>query len=295
MASIYSDDLGQSWSGEQIIPMPRSRWDNPDPAVPSNWIVWQKPLRLSQGKYYAGFTRWVSPAVRPPAPRQVWWAEASVVEFMRFENVDDNPQPSDLQISYFMSHEKAMQVGLVGFPDVPVVQEPSIVPLPDGRLFCVMRTTTGSPYYTVSTDEGVTWRKPEPLRQYDGGPLLPHPCSPCPIYSMDKGEYFFLYHNHDGHFAGWGPEDGTYHRRPTCLARGLFRPQARQPVWFSEPWYFMDHGGVSLLRGDLAMYASVTREEGGVVLWYPERKFFLLGKRIPRRLLAGMNVKGKGG
>ncbi len=93
MAGITSDDCGRTWSGEQIIPMPRTRWDNPDPAVPANWIVWQKPLRLPGGKYYSGFTRWVSPAVRPPAPLPVWWAEASVVEFLRFENLDEYPNP----------------------------------------------------------------------------------------------------------------------------------------------------------------------------------------------------------
>ena len=55
----------------------------------------------------------------------------------------------------------------------------------------------------------------------------------------------------------------------------------------------MDHGGVPILRGDLAMYASVTRgDDGGLVLWYPDRKFFLLGKKITRGLLAGMAVPG---
>ena len=39
------------------------------------------------------------------------------------------------------------------------------------------------------------------------------------------------------------------------------------------------------LRGDLAMYASVTPYEDGLVLWYPDRKFFLLGKDIPDALL----------
>ncbi len=42
----------------------------------------------------------------------------------------------------------------------------------------------------------------------------------------------------------------------------------------------MDNGGVSILRKDLAMYASVTPDEEGLVLWYPDRKFFLLGRRL---------------
>ena len=290
MAGVWSDDAGETWSQEQVVPMPKSLWDNPDPAMPANWIVWQKPLRLSQGKYFAGFTRWVSPAVRPPTPINVWWAHASVVEFMRFENLDDDPEVRRLAVSWFARGRDALQVGLIGHPGVSVVQEPSIVKLPDGRLFCVMRTTTGHPYCTVSEDEGVSWRKPESLARFDGGAPFLHPCSPCPIYRAAEGEYVFFLHNHDGHFDGWTPKDTTRHRRPVCLARGLHRPGAVQPVWVSEPVFFMDHGGVPILRADLAMYASVTYDAEGMILWYPDRKFFLLGRRIPREMLDAIDV-----
>jgi len=307
MAGIYSDDAGKTWSEEQTIPMPRSKWDNPDPSVPSNWIVWQKPARLSEGKYFAGFTRWVSPKVRPPTPIKVWWGEPSVVEFLRFENLHDNPEPSCLVIRYFMSDDQALQVGLIGapvagngHPKVSVVQEPSIVPLPDGRLFCVMRATTGSPWCTVSDDAGQTWRAPEPLRYRDGGPVLRHPCSPCPIYATGEGQYFLLFHNHDGHFGPWSPMESTFHRRPIYVVRGEYRKGARQPVWFSGPRFLMDNDGVPLGplgkgmgRTDLAMYASMTFRDGEPILWYPERKFFLLGKKLPMAWLAEMDVPAK--
>ena len=282
MGCIYSDDAGETWSVEGLVPMRRSKWDNPDPSVPPNWIVWQKPLRLSEGKYYTGFTRWTSPAVRPPAPIKVWWGEASTVEFMRFENLDEDPQPADLRLSFFMADDHALQVGLIGHPGVSVVQEPSLVSLPAGRLFCTMRTTTGHPYYSISNDHGRTWSGPEPILYHDGGSALRHPCSPCPIYETGDGEYALLYHNHDGHFQGYGPKDSKFHRRPIYLARGRFQPDAHQPLRFSEPEFFMDNDGVPMGYGDgrrdLAMYASVTIREGVPVLWYPDRKFFLLGK-----------------
>ena len=294
MAGIYSDDGGRTWSEEQIVPMPHSKWDNPDPSVPPNWIVWQRPMRLSEGKYFVGFTRWVSPAVRHEPPMDVWWAHESVVEFMRFENIDEDPEPKDLRISYFAGDDQALRVGLADHPEVSVAQEPSLVLLPDGRLFCVLRTTVGSPYYTVSEDAGRTWRDPEPLRRYDGGPPVLHPCSPCPIYEVGDGKYILLHHNHDGHFQGWGPRDTLYHRRPIYISFGEYRPDAEQPVWFSEPAFFMDNDGVPLGYGrgrcDLAMYASLTFVEGGPVLWYPDRKFFLLGKRIPLERLSELEV-----
>lgn len=290
MACIYSDDTGQTWSEETTIPMPRSIWDNPDKKVPANWIVWQKPQRFSDGRYLTGFTRWVSPSVRPKTPRREWWAEASVVEFMRFENIDKNPAPGKIKISYFMANERALRVGLVGYPHVPMIQEPSLVELPDKRLFCVMRTTLGSPHYSISSDGGENWSDPLPLRYHDDGPVMSHPCSPCPIYRLDKGNYIFLYHNHNGYFQKYTPSDSDFHRRPICLARGAFRPKAKQPVWFSEPWFFMDNGGVPIFRADLAMYSSVTPADDGLVLWYPDRKFFLLGKKISGELVRNLSV-----
>jgi len=289
MSCFYSDDEGRSWSPETRLEMPRSIWDNPDPSIPANWIVWQKPIRLADGRYFTGFTRWVSPKVMQSATKG-WWASPAVVEFMRFENIDADPDPSQIRISFLAANEHALTVGLCGEPEIPVLQEPSLVVLPDGRLFCIMRSTQGSPFYAVSADHGESWTSPLPLRQYDGGPILPHPLSPCPIYPAREAGYVFLYHNHDGHFLDWTPADTSRHRRPICLARGEFRPGAQQPIWFSEPWFFMDNGGVSILRNDLAMYASVTEQPDGIVLWYPERKFFLLGKKISTASLQDLAV-----
>lgn len=290
MEGVCSDDGGDTWSEPQEVPLPRSHWESEDESIPSNWIVWQKPERLSKGKYFAGFTRWISPEVGIKPPYRVWWANPSVTEFMRFENVDDDPQPRDLKISYFCQGEDALQVEIPGFPNVPVCQEPSLVSLPDGRLFCVMRTTTGHPYYSLSGDEGEHWTQPLPLRQHDKSLPLLHPCSPCPIYRVGFEDYLLFFHNHDGRFGGWSHFDNNVHRRPIWMVRGQFRPEAKQPLWFSEPQFFMDTGGVELLRADLSMYSSTTPTEDGLVFWYPERKFFLLGKHITREWLETIPV-----
>ena len=289
LTCVSSDDDGMTWSDEVRLDVLRSCWDNPDSQFPPNCIVWQKPIRLDDGRRIVGLTRWVSPAIVKPVLGD-WWAAPSVVEFMRFENIDEDPRPEDLKITFLATNEHALRVGLRGHPDVPLLQEPSIVVLPDGRLFCVMRTTLGSPYYSISENAGEAWTEPLPLRQYDDGPILPHPLSPCPIYDAGESEYLFLYHNHDGHFLTWTPADTSFHRRPVCLARGAFRPEADQPIWFSDPWYFMDNGGVPILRSDLSMYASLTTTSEGAILWYPDRKFFLLGKKISRNLLQELRV-----
>jgi hypothetical protein len=288
---IHSDDHGQTWSIPQNIPVARSINDNPDLTMPPNMLCWQKPLRLGKnGRYLAGFTRWTSFAVRKN-PTSSWISADSHVEFMRFENVDDNPAVQNLKIAWFAGNEKALAVPFPGHPEVSACQEPSLVKLPDGRLFCVMRTASGSPFWSVSADAGETWTPPRRLLRKDGGEPLRHPLSPCPMYDVGgntagSGRYALFIHNHDGHYQGYGPTDTGFHRRPVYLVPGRFQPGADQPVWFEEPRLFMDHQGVSLGkpgtngRLDLALYSSFTVCQGHPVLWYPDRKFFLLGRRI---------------
>ncbi|MBT8044391.1 MAG: glycoside hydrolase [Verrucomicrobiae bacterium] len=292
---IYSDDNGATWSQPQNVPVARSINDNPDPTMPPNILCWQKPTRLGkEGRYLAGFTRWTSFAVRPPSPKSLGTAD-SRVEFMRFENVDDNPEPRDLQISWFMSDEKALAVPCKGYPQNSVCQEPSIVKLPDGRLFCVMRTAAGSPFWSVSADLGETWTKPRRLLDKDGGKPLRHPVSPCPIYDVEgneagSGQYVLFIHDHDGHFKGFRPKPLVlgFVRRPVYLVRGNFQPGADQPVWFEAQELFMDHDNTSLGkpgtngRFDMSLYSSLTARKGQTVLWYPDRKFFLLGRILKR-------------
>ncbi len=289
---IHSDDQGQTWSKPQNIQVARSIRDNPDPTMPPNMLCWQKPLRLGKaGRYFAGFTRWTSFAVTPN-PTRSWISADSRVEFMRFENLDEDPAVQDLQIRWFASNDRALAVPFPGHPEVSACQEPSIVKLPDGRLFCVMRTAAGSPFWSISADLGETWTPPRRLLRKDGGEPLLHPLSPCPIYDLGgnaagSGRYVLFMHNHDGHYQGYGPTDTGFHRRPVYLVLGRFQPGADQPVWFEAPRFFMDHRGVSLGkpgtngRLDLALYSSFTVRQGQPVLWYPDRKFFLLGRKIP--------------
>lgn len=288
---IYSDDGGNSWSAPQNVPVARSINDNPDLSYPPNMLCWQKPLRLgTNNTYFAGFTRWSSNAVHPN-PTSDWRSHDARVEFMRFENVDDNPEPGNLKISWFAANENALSVPFPGHPEASACQEPTVVKLPDSRLFVVMRTAAGSPYWSQSSDGGETWTATRPLLRKDGGAPLLHPLSPCPMYDVGgneagSGRYVLFIHNHDGHYKQYGPADTSNHRRPIYLTAGHFQPGADQPIWFDEPKLFMDHDGVTLGmvgspgRTDLALYASFTVRKGKPVLWYPERKFFLLGRII---------------
>lgn len=293
MDCIASDDNGRTWSPPGTIPMKRSPYDHPDSQYPSNWIVWQKPERDLKGRYYVGFTRWVSPKVRTPPHEKSWTAAESVTEFMRFENIDDDPEPADVRISWFASGDEALRVGHRTNPRLSVAQEPSIVRLPDKRLFCTLRTMTGYIWYSISADDGETWCPPRPLRRRDHGELILEPLFCCPIYRLADGRYLLIHHPK---FGGMDPGQSggpNSNRRPAYVAVGEFRPDADQPIWFSESKLLMDNAGVGLgplKRVDIGGYTSFTTRDGKNVLWHPERKFFLLGRKITPEVLSGLEV-----
>ena len=292
MNCLYSDDCGKTWSKPGTIPMRRSPYDNPDPKYPSNWIVWQKPIRDLNGYWFTGFTRWVSKAVRVK-PHGAPWDNESVTEFMRFTNLDNNPEPKDIKIEWSAWGNKALTVGHYTNPRLSVCEEPSLVRLPDNRLFCTMRTMTGYIWYSVSSDDGHTWFAPRPLRQEDLGQLILQPIFGCPIYQMSDGRYILF---HEPEFGGFNPGNSgglTSNRRPCYVAVGEFRPNAEQPIWFSGSKELMDNDGVGigpLQRVDIGSYGSFTIRNGTNVLWYPDRKFFLLGKNITPDFLSGLEV-----
>jgi len=102
---IFSDDNGRRWSKPQTVPIPRTSRDNPDTSFPGNWICWQKPLRLTKdGRYYAGITRWTSKAVKTN-PTKSWISHDSAVEFMRFDNVDENPEVAQINVLFIHNHD----------------------------------------------------------------------------------------------------------------------------------------------------------------------------------------------
>lgn len=298
MSGIYSDDNGASWSPPQDIPMPRSPFDDPEGRVPPEWIVWQVPMRDLRGGFIVGYTHWLNEARARYRDTEGWTQIESVCEFMRFENVDQHPEPRDLVIRYSAWAEEALRVPYYRDPLLSIAQEPSLVRLPDDRLFCVMRSNTGYIWYSLSADDGDTWCNPRPLLRRDHGLPILQPLSPCPIYQISDGRYVLLHHNNRGDMEA-RPENMRNPRRPAFLALGEFRQDADQPIWFSDSKEFADNGGYDVygepitdLRKaqDVAVYPSFTTKDGQDVLWYCDRMCFLLGKRITPAFLADLVV-----
>ena len=296
MRCKYSDDDGYTWAdGGVDIPYRRTKFDHPDPQVPCRCIVWQKPVRDAKGRQIVPISRetarYLKPVSGPLETDPGDWR----VEFLRYDNIDEGPDPADLRMTFLPDDEDLICVPcqLGGGTGKSFCQEASLALLPDGRLFAPMRTANGQVWYTVSEDDGHTWRPTEVLKFKDDGDPLLNPVAPTPIYELEAGRYILFMQNHDGYgYGGRGPLDQDA-RRPQFFVVGQFRPGAHQPVWFSQPKMIFDTqfvGVFPLYKKWLSMYASFTHYKGKRILWYSDRKIFVLGRYITDGMLAGMTV-----
>lgn len=289
MGCIYSDDKGYCWSSPDNVPMPHSKYDNPDKAIDKNWIVWQNVMEDKNGLPLAFCTQITSNKIKAGKPGS-WVNVDSRCFLIRFENLDENPEPAQIRTTWLPEDDEGITVNNPLYPDIDTAQEPSAVLLPDGRLFLVMRTVTGFIYYSVSEDNGASWRTPAVLLDETGEPFA-HPLSPCPIYRLQNGKYLLLHHNNPGSRLGfeqserqWSCNYANFMRNPTYLSLATFSPDQEQPLVFQKPISFLDSGDIAVgpkKTAEVGTYPSVTQWKGKSMLWYPDRKFYLLGKELP--------------
>ena len=95
---ISSDDNGQTWSKPQNVPVARSINDNPDTNMPPEHALLAETAAARQGRQVLRRIHPLDQLRRAQEPHASPGSSAdSRVEFMRFENVDDNPEVQDLQ------------------------------------------------------------------------------------------------------------------------------------------------------------------------------------------------------
>lgn len=290
----YSDDAGESWSPPQITAIRRMDQDPTDYRRAANWINWQRPLRLGRdGRFFVGCSR------HGKAPYDEM--ECTKVEFWEFLNIDDDPEVAGIRMDYFAANRQALDVGKMatkdyfrptgkyasGSPEGPAIEEASVVKLPDGRLFALMRSSVGHPVWSVSKDDGRSWSALKPLLDHDGGKAFKHPRAPCPIYDRHgddaaSGDYFTFVQNE---FDFTADTAARQPRRQLYIVAGRFTPGAEQPISFSTPKLFSPRHYAN------SMYSSYTVADGQGVLWFPDMKYYLLGRRITDELFADLPAR----
>ena len=294
LGGLVSDDNGTTWTPGPDLSVPSCRESprGPSSKEVGSFIVWQKPIRDRHDRQLVGFTRWSN------------ITETGSLFFMRFDNADEGPDIPGLEITWLPT--SAEGVSLPRYVTPQGCEEPSLVLLPDGRLFCTMRTKTGYIWYTVSDDDGEHWRDPEVLRYRDDGERVKQPLASCPIYPLRDGRYLLLFHNNDfvaRHELFGEPLPARHpniplspifcYRRPAFITVGAFQPEAHQPIWFGRSKQILDTDGIPIgpkRTDEIATYTSFTQYKGRQILWYPDRKYFLLGKYITDGLLEDSKV-----
>ncbi len=283
----WSDDDGLSWSEETMdFPIAPSAISHPDPTMPPNWIVYQNIFSVPGSHVIAPFTRWASntfdPAVKLSLNLLEHWSE---ICFLRFENILTERDPHKLVATTWPKSQHGIQVENPWRPGVSVAQEPTVQALADGRLICVFRTLTGANYYALSEDDGRSWDEPRVLRYEPGGNPVLNPMAPSPLYRLRDGRYLLLFYNNDGSAnGGKSPVDSKRNRYPVWLTVGREIPGEREhPLRFGPPKIFTTSNGILLpYTGgtQVAVYPSLVDDGQERVLFYPDRKHYLLGKYI---------------
>lgn len=288
LALMYSDDLGHSWSAPRILPLPRCDFDNPNENIAKNWWNQQQPIRDAKGRLVCGFTMKRSPSLGELVN---YPHEVTKIAFLCFENLDEDPEIEDIR--FVIEPENGLCVKDPLFPENSVAQEASPVLLPDGRMFSTMRTITGYIYYTVY--ENGTWRETAPMIGHDGNPV-PHPLGPCPMFSLEDGRYLCVFYNNPGKRLGYDSngypmmaQGMNVTRGPLHLMLGRFDPESKQPIRFGKPLKFIDTDCVALGMYKQCCtapsYVALTQWKGKTTLWYPDRKYNILGKEITPEIL----------
>ena len=272
-----SDDNGKTWQQKGKILFPDCFEDVNDISSQNGGIiVWQKPIRDSQGKQIVGYTFCGN------------GHKQGCCRFMRFDNIDEAPDVEDIKISWLSL--RGDTISIPSCLDNCHCSEPAIELLPDGRLFVVFRTMTGYIWYSVSDNDGVNWTEPEPLLYKDGGEPVKNPLTCCPLYRLEDGRYVLVYYNncyYSEYIKANKPLPAGMsmftHRRPAVYSIGKFQKVAHQPLWFDEPKNMLDTDGVIVspkASNEVATYPSLTYHNEKYMFWYPDRKFFLLGKHF---------------
>ncbi len=207
----FSDDGGQSWSAMRYrLPMRLTDCDRANDWQGKVQIFWgiSKPIVRGDSALFA-FTK----LGRYLLDDGEGW-------FFTSDNILNERDPERLHWQMLPDGQRGLRDDRFG----SVQEEHNVVPLADGSLYCIYRTTTGSPCQAYSRDGGHTWTTPEHATYEPGGRTIKHPRA-CPkLWRTSEGKYLLWFHNHGGKtFEG---------RNPAWIAGGVERDGH---IYWSQP------------------------------------------------------------
>jgi hypothetical protein len=206
----YSDDGGRSWSRDRFrLPMRLTAVDRNNTFHGAVQLFWGvgKPIE------HQGTILPFSKMAQYVQDRNEGW-------FFRSGNILTERDPAKLNWELLPEGDHGVRADEFG----TVQEEHNLVPLNNGDVFCVYRTTMGYPCQAFSHDGGRTWTHPEPMTYTPGDRVIKHPRACPPVWKTSDGRYLFWFHN-NGNLA-------FRNRNPAWITGGI---EINGKIHWSQP------------------------------------------------------------
>ncbi len=302
---IFSDDRGATWSDRRIILLP----DRDIDIFPDKLHGWlnHPPEILPGDQVILPFTACKMDGNR----RRAWLISPAEVSVIRMDNILTENDPNKLSFSIHPSGPRGIRVDPIkhhdnaalrrvtaafeGYPEEAAsnFQEMTVRALTDGRWIGVGRTFLGSPGFTISEDQGLTWTTVEPLRYAPDGPVIKHPMTMCPIAQTSDGRIILMFTNNDGADRGakhvWDGNGKTRNPQWFAVARQIPGESRNGGLVFGESRILadVDDSEDTNLKTGVSMPQFFERE-GRFFISYNINKEHLLIDEIPANILHEM-------
>lgn len=178
----YSDDNGLTWSKRYRLPLPKAPVDFNNDFKGEVQLFWgiDKPKQYGKDMIFA-FTR-LGKYIQSDG--EGW--------FYKSDNIYEEKNPQKIHWQLLPDGDRGLRNPAYG----SIQEEFNTVPLNNGDLYCMFRTTQGFSADAYSRDGGHTWTLPRAAsNDADGRQLLKNPRA-CPrVFKTSNGNYLFWFHN----------------------------------------------------------------------------------------------------
>lgn len=231
----YSDDGGRTWSERLRLPVRITACDRGNDWGGAVQIMWGigKPI-VSGNDVFFGFTKLGR-----------YMLEDGEGWFFRSGNILTERDPARLHWEMLPEGDHGLRAPEFGSSQ----EEHNLVPLANGDLYCIYRTTCGFPVESYSRDGGRTWSTPAIARYANGRPIR-NPRA-CPrIWRTQSGRFLLWFHNHGG--------KDFRDRNPAWVSGGVER---NGRIQWSQPEILLYSDDLSYETGRLS-YPDLIEQDG---------------------------------
>ena len=216
----YSDDHGKTWSEKRFeIPVREMEVDRKNPYQGKIRFFWN----VGRAFVHEG-------AACVPLIKIGRFGEGSFLYtegvLLRSSNLFSEENPENALWETLPEGEYGLSVPEGGGK---VAEEHSFVPMDDGSMYVIYRTTDGAPAISYSRDKGRTWEPPS-YAEYASGDKVRNPRAACFAWKCAKGRYLLWHHNNGMKGYNNGPSAGS--RNVAWLSGGIERDGR---ILWSEP------------------------------------------------------------